>query len=156
MSEHKAGEMEVRGRTIQIYVDDYGRWFSKEPDVTADSRNELREKLVTVTRKQGVKLAIPATLHERGKLFDATLFGRHGGNGNLMFSTNGKNQQETYGYYVDHRWMRRMTAEEKLRFRELRSDKERAERDYESFAKSLDINPDKLVDAELEKAVSNG
>lgn len=85
--------IEVRGTKYEIEVDEAGRWHTivGSERVTAESRSELKDKLLELSAKAAVKVAIPFTLmtSSGGVRRDRSpargvITGIHAGNGNML------------------------------------------------------------------------
>lgn len=155
-NEKSLGELDIRGKKIRINLSPDGMFKSGSPyEAQAATLEALRDKLLVLTKKAGARLSIPATKVTRGReLVDVYLLGRHGGNGNVMYLMNGETKQEAS--YYSQGWYRRMTPEEKIEFKRLQAESEKADSAFRKFREPLEIQPGDVVDAALNEAVKEG
>lgn len=165
MTPIKVHPMQVRNHEYEIRVDEKGRFLTNVGTETlySSTRDGLRDKLMELTAKAAVKLAIPFVLVNGGGRSDpfarGTVVGVHGGNGNLLveWSTGWQAGSKTqwspsYGDIV----FGDVTTEEVEQYLELRKLKNIAEENLVHYGhpRKLDIKVE--AQAALQKAVDHG
>jgi hypothetical protein len=84
-----AGDVEVRGKEIPIFVDSEGKFIVEIGGETysAPTKNGLRSKLLSITRKS---INVPIVYWDYGILKKGAVIGQHGSNRNYLIKWDGE------------------------------------------------------------------
>ena len=143
--------LEVRGQKFSIAVSNQG-WFSALVDgheLTAETLNALRDKLIAATRKASAKLDIHfCKLMSDGKVVPGVVTGVHGANGNLLirWSDTKRTVQESSWASRDEPRVSPLNADEVARWRQLCLNRQAAEKAIASFLGPRKLDLRKLVE----------
>lgn len=87
---YAAGQVESHGRTVPIFVDDYGRWLATVDNMSlaTSARDTLVKKINTLTRRTARKVAVRFTRLEPSasgwRVRYGVAYGIHSGTGNVL------------------------------------------------------------------------
>jgi hypothetical protein len=147
-------EIDIRGKQIKVYLDDGGLFLTREPELRhVRSWEDLRKRLLDLTKKATTRLEIPITAAVGQKLIDGIARGRHGGNRNVLIQWAGKMAAEQEGNYYHSTYFPRLTAEEKAEWTRLSEASQRASKAFADWVESHEIEIRKVVDEALNAAV---
>ena len=159
--------IEVRGREYRVMVDENGRWWGIVDAAanagagqwaSADTREGLRQVLLTVTRKAAATLDLPVLVFtrsgQRPRFVEAVARGRHGGTGNVVLETAGRREQVTDHWREREDYYRTMPELERQEGLVLYEAFVRASHQWEAWQNSRKVDLGKLVDAALERVAT--
>lgn len=158
--------MEVRGTRYEIQVDEAGNWSTivGSERISVASRDYLRDKLLELTAKASVVVAIPFVLLNGGAMSKETcrgvVTGIHAGNGNLLVQwTSGRQAGQKTQWTPSYQdvVMEGATSEGTVRaWHELLDAKHKAASNLTEFERLRKIDLRKLAVETVERAVASG
>jgi hypothetical protein len=163
-----ANSIEIRGAFIAWTVSPTGIFQAEMggENYTAETLEALREKLMTASRKAAVKMLIPVVRINLGhsynddqRLLDYVITGKHGHTKNVMVRPKLRTGvlgpvEQLSGY--SERFLRDLRADERKEGELLLRAYRKASSEWEQWRQPREINPSRLVEDELNKAVRDG
>jgi hypothetical protein len=140
-----AGTIEVRGTKIPVFVDgtDSPTWYATvgDKEVTGNSKENLRTRAMTETKKAAAKVSVPFTAirypwrDKDGQAVPGEATGIHAGTGKVLihWPRSGKREQTDGGRYQNEMYFRPLSDEEAaevIRLHEARREAQEAFAEY--------------------------
>lgn len=143
--------LQIRGKEIVVHVNESGRFIAEVggKQLTDETLEGLRKKLMTATKAAQAKIALPFTLVEGPVIEPALATGLHAGSGAILIQRKDGTREQLNSW--GHKELAVLTAGDLMRARQLLDAAITAQARWDAFEKEHKINLRERVQQEIDK-----